>query len=165
MGVVLAVLAGVVVVAALVGGVLTIGMRAGDRPEDVAVMGMEAPASDLPVGWGPAVGVLVTNPGPVAAIVGLSLRQSRPLEWLWGQPMSITVPWGRHRVWSAKSAVVGVVDGGRAGRWLLPHPPDFRRGGLRVVAIVGQAGRRLRVIDRQVLAWSGPFPSPTLVDV
>jgi hypothetical protein len=129
------------------------GLRDGDRPLDATVQATPTrtgPAGEgHPEGAPRAVLAWVHNPGPVPVLVGLSVRRSRRPGWL-SPPLRVRVPWrtGHPRFGPQAQQVVGVVAPGESEGWPVAAPARGRRG--RLVAVIGQADGRLRVITRPV---------------
>jgi hypothetical protein len=142
---------------------LSAGFRAGDRPGDVTVTAAMGSVAQ-PDGRWPAVVATVSNPGAVAVLVGLSVRRRRVPE-LFGGGGSVIVPrrTTRNRLRSSRQAVVGVAGAGTTAVWTVPLASPGRSW--RLVAVIGQADRRLRVIGVPVTACpptsvtSGRFPT------
>jgi hypothetical protein len=132
----------VIIAAALIA--VSAGFRAGDRPGDVTVTAAMGSVAQ-PDGRWPVVVATVSNPGAVAVLVGLSVRRGRVPDLLSGG-ISVSVPrrTTRHRLRSSRQAVVGVVAAGATAVWTVPLTSPGRRW--RLVAVIGQADRRLRVI-------------------
>jgi hypothetical protein len=130
------------------------GLRDGDRPLDVTVRA--APArTGHPEGGPRSVLVWITNPGPVPVLVGLSVRRARRPDWLagltgQGTELTARVPWrtSSRRFRPQAQGTVGVVGPGDSDGWPVAAPTAGRRG--RLVAVIGQAGGRLRVITLAV---------------
>jgi hypothetical protein len=124
------------------------GFRAGDRPGDATVT---AVLDDVPHPDGPQRVVVATvrNPGPVPVLVGLSVHRRRVPGWL-GAGMSVTVPrrTRRPRYRPGVQATVGVVGPGESACWSVPAPRSGRH--CHLVAVIGQSGRRLRVVTLPV---------------
>lgn len=142
-------LAAMAVVIAATLSAMTAGFRAGDRPEDAtvtAVMGSVA----QPDGRWPVVMATVHNPGAAPVLVGLSVR--RRLPDLLSAGVSVTVPRRstRHQLRADRQTLVGVVAVGKTAQWAVPLAAPFRS--CRLVAVIGQADRRLRVIGVPVTA-------------
>lgn len=134
----------VTVVVAAVTGLAMAGFRAGDRPGDATVTAALEWVSH-PDGPRRVVVAAVRNPGPQAVLAGLSAHRSRVPGWL-GAGMTVTVP---HRTRRARyrpgaQVTLGVVGAGETGHWPVPAPG--RGGRCHLVAVIGQAGGRLRVI-------------------
>ena len=140
------------------------GLRDGDRPLDATVQA--APARTGPGGAGPAgaghpegaprsVLAWVHNPGPVPVLVGLSVGRSRRPGWL-SPPLQARVPLrtGHPRFGPQAQPVVGVVAPGESEGWAVTAPARGRRG--RLVAVIGQADGRLRVITLPVSLATAP---------
>jgi hypothetical protein len=131
---------------------VTAGLRAGDRPEDVTVTAAVA-ATAQPDGVLPVVVATARNPGASAVLVGLSVYRRRLPTWMTGG-VTVTVPRrtlrGRSRL--DRQAVLGVVDAGQVAQWRVPVPAGARR--CRLVAAIGQRDGRLRLISLPV----PPFP-------
>jgi hypothetical protein len=85
----------VVAVVAIV--LVAVGFRAGDHAADVQNCAEQAftltPAGLSAIG----VRVVAVNPGPAAALVGLTLRRERRWERLFREPVTVAVPWFRRR--------------------------------------------------------------------
>jgi hypothetical protein len=140
--------------------------RADAGPSDVAVTILHVNLAPLAQG-GPSVITLIANPGPVPVLAGLAVRRRRRLAWRGNGPRAtVTRMTTRRRYRAVRQPAVCVVpaDGMRA----LPVPFTAIRGRYRVVAVVGQSDRRLRVIslpfvipaetDEPETVFSGPFP-------
>jgi hypothetical protein len=129
------------------------GLRDGDRPLDTTVRAVPARAGSAgarhPEGAPRSVLALVHNPGPVPVLVGLSVRRSRRPAWL-VPPLNTSVPLrtGHPRFGPQAQQVVGVVAPGENEAWPVAAPGRGRRG--RLVAVIGQADGRLRVITQPV---------------
>jgi hypothetical protein len=137
----------VTVVMAAMTGLAMSGFRAGDRPGDATVT---AALEWVPHPDGPrrVVVAAVRNSGPGAVLAGLSAHRSRAPGWL-GAGMTVTVPHctGRARYGPGAQVTLGVVGPGETGHWPVPAPGRGGRGGrCHLVAVIGQAGGRLRVI-------------------
>lgn len=161
-----------VLVAAVVAALLAVtaaaltGLRNGDRPFDATVRAVPARSGSAgpgPMGAGPAgaghpegaprsVLAWVHNPGPVPVLVGLSVRRSR-----WPGPLARLAPalnaqvplrTGHPRFGPQAQQVVGVVAPGESEGWPVTAPAAGQRG--RLIAVIGQAGGRLRVITLTV---------------
>jgi hypothetical protein len=142
-------------VVAVVAAVLAAGgFRAGDHAGDVKIRAEQAltltPAGLSVIG----VRVVAVNPGIAAALVGLTLRSERRWERLFREPVTVAVPWfrRRRRYYPSRQVLVGVVGAGSQAQWQLSWPQPYRPGSIRVTAVIGQTGRRLRVIDHRVAA-------------
>jgi hypothetical protein len=128
------------------------GFRAGDRPEYATVTAVlrNVPHPD---GYQRVAGATVRNPGSAPVLVGLSVYRSRVPAWL-GAGMTVTVPHrtGRRRYRPGAQATVGVVGPGESACWPVPVPGPAPAPGRRfhLAAIIGQSGRRLRVITLPV---------------
>jgi hypothetical protein len=141
-----------VLVVAAVAGLLALlaaglqGLRDGDRPLDVTV---RAGPAGHPEGAPRAVLAWVHNPGPVPVLVGLSVRRSHRPGWL-SPALNARVPWRtRHPKFGPQAQdTVGVVAPGESEGWPVAAPGRGQRG--RLVAVVGQANGRLRVITLAV---------------
>ena len=132
------------------------GLRTGDRPGDVAVTAVMSTAVQ-PDGCRPVAIAAVRNPGPVAVLVGLSVRASWLPAWLEaGLTVSVPARTTRPGLRPGRHAVLGVVEPGAQARWPVPVPaPRPGRGHrrrYRLTAVAGQAGGRLRVIRLPVPA-------------
>jgi len=125
------------------------GMRRGDRPGDVTISVVMS-RFQHPEMRCPAAVVTMRNPGPVPVLVGLTARRSWVPSWLRPEPLIVRAPRLTNRRWlkPGRQAIVGVLAAGDAARWLVPVP----RGGMtrRMVAVIGQAGGRLRVLARLI---------------
>lgn len=132
------------------------GMRAGDRDGDVRVSAVTGVATQAGR-YLPVVVATVCNPGATPVLVGLSVRRRRMPAWL-EAGMEVRVPrhTARKRLRAGRHTVLGVLGSGETARWPVPVPPGTRR--CRLVAVVGQAGGRLRVLSLPVA--SGPPGSP-----
>jgi hypothetical protein len=124
------------------------GLRDGDRPLDVTVRA--APArTGHPEGAPRSVVAWVHNPGSVPVLVGLSVRRSRRPGWLApGVNARVPLRTSHRRFGPGAQEIVGVVAPGEGEGWPVPAPAGGRRG--RLVAVIGQAGGRLRVITLAV---------------
>lgn len=130
------------------------GFRAGDHAGDVQIRAEHALAL-TPAGLS-AIGVRVVavNPGTAAALVGLTLRGERRRERLFREPVTVAVPWfrRRRRYYPSRQVLVGIVGARSQAQWQLAWPQPHRPGSMRVAAVIGQTGRRLRVIDHRIAA-------------
>jgi hypothetical protein len=137
------------------------GLRDGDRPSDATVRAAPArtgpPGAGHPDGAPRSVLAWVHNPGPVPVLVGLSVHRSRRPGWL-SPPLNARVPLrtGHPRFGPQAQQVVGVVAPGESEGWPVAAPGRGRRG--RLVAVIGQANGRLRVITLPVPLV--PVPAP-----
>jgi hypothetical protein len=134
------------------GGLVTAGLRTGDRPGDSAV------AAELAPGPRPAIIATVRNPGDVPLMAGLTVRRRLLPGWLDGD-LTVRVPrrTARRRYLAGAQDTVGAVPArGQAGFRLTARGagPGARRR-YRLTAVVGQAGGRLRVISVPVVS-GGP---------
>jgi hypothetical protein len=125
------------------------GLRDGDRPFDATVRAApsRAPSAGAghPEGAPRSVLAWVHNPGPVPVLVGLSVRRSRLPGWLApGLNAQVPMRTGHARFGPQAQQVVGVVAPGESEGWPVAAPVAGKRG--RLVAVIGQAGGRLRVI-------------------
>ncbi|MST31750.1 hypothetical protein GHK86_03280 [Acidimicrobiaceae bacterium USS-CC1] len=140
------VVSGLLVAATALGGwAAWAGFRLGDRPDDARVD--VAVATDR----GPAV-VCVTNLGLTPVVVGATLRWPRPLERIGGDPVLVRVPHRTPRapLGPADHSLVGIVDAGQQGAWILPLPAGMARWPLVAVVTVGQRRDRSRIVVRRV---------------
>jgi len=146
-----------VAVVAGAGFLLHAGLRAGDRPGDVRVTAA-AGVIVQPDGSWPAVLATVCNPGTAPVLVGLSVRRRRLPGWL-DEGTSVAVPrrTARRRFRADRQALSGVVGAGDTAEWAVPRPRDARR--VRLVAVIGQADRRLRVLALPVGRATQPWPA------
>ena len=143
------------------------GFRAGDHAGDVQIRAEQAltltPAGLSAIG----VRVVAVNPGTAAALVGLTLRSERRWERLFREPVTVAVPWirRRRRYYPSRQVLVGVVGAKSQAQWQLAWPQPYRPGSIRVAAVIGQTGRRLRVIDHRIAAatrrGAPRYPRPT----
>lgn len=126
------------------------GMRRGDRPSDVTISAVMS-RFQHPELRCPAAVVTMRNPGKVPVLVGLTTRRSWVPYRFHPDPLIVRVPrltTRRGRLKPGRQAVVGVLAAGEAGRWLIPVPRG--RVTRRVVAVIGQAPGRLRVLARLI---------------
>jgi hypothetical protein len=138
--------------------VVIAGFRSGDRPGDATVTAALRSVPH-PDGYQHVVRAAVRNPGSVPVLVGLSVYRSRVPAWL-GAGMTVTVPrrTGRRRYLPGAQHTVGVVEPGESVCWPVPAPgpalasaPASAAGRrCHLVAVIGQSGRRLRVITLPV---------------
>lgn len=137
------------------------GFRAGDvqiRAEQALTL---TPAGLSAIG----VRVVAVNPGTAAALVGLTLRSERRWERLFREPVTVAVPWirrRRRRYCPSRQVLVGAKS---QAQWQLAWPQPYRPGSIRAAAVIGQTGRRLRVIDHRIAAatrrGAPRYPRPT----
>ena len=133
------------------------GLRDGDRPLDVTVRAAPARARH-PEGAPRSVLAWVDNPGPVPVLVGLLVRRSRCPAWLApGLNARVPLRTSHPKFGPAAQDTVGVVAPGDSEGWPVAAPAGGRRG--RLVAVIGQAGGRLRVITLPV-----PLVAPALAE-
>ena len=129
------------------------GLRDGDRPLDVTVRAAPSRARH-PEGAPRSVLAWVHNPGPVPVLVGLSVRRTRMPGWLApGLNARVPLRTGHRRFGPQAQDTVGVVAPGEHEGWPVTAPAGGRRG--RLVAVIGQAGGRLRVITVPVVLTPG----------
>ncbi len=138
-------LAGLIAIVALVvwAGLAAIGitaLRDGDQPSDARVTAAIAPAGQ-PDETRPVVVATVRNPSTVPVMVGLRVRAT-----LTAGTLTARVPWRtRGRKYRAgEQDTVGIVPAGESAVFTVPAPARGRR--YRLVAVIGQSGRRLRVL-------------------
>ena len=139
-------LAGLSVVLALGWGLVAAGLRAGDQAGDATVSAAATDAGQL------AIVAVVRNPGDVPLVAGFSVRRRRIPDWL-DAGMTVRVP-RRTARWQFRAGAhetVGVVPAGSRAEFCLPVRVSARR--YRLIAVIGQAGGRLRVF--RVPAVSG----------
>lgn len=138
---------GGVVVLAIV--LLIEGQRLGDRPTDATIC---AQLVHRPPDASPCVRVTIVNRSEHVVVVGLSLRRSRMLECLWGEPLVVKVPHRTHRprYRPDRQMSVGVVEPNDQRTWILAVADATSTRALRATAVIGQSGRRLRMLDRIV---------------
>jgi hypothetical protein len=120
------------------------GLRAGSRPGDAGVTAVACVIAQPDGSW-PAVLATVRNPGAAPVLVGLCVRRRRLPGWVAGG-MNVAVPWRttRRRFRADRQTLSGVVGAGDTAQWTVPWPRNARR--VRLVAVIGQADRRLRVL-------------------
>ncbi|HEY2523194.1 MAG TPA: hypothetical protein VGJ19_23990 [Streptosporangiaceae bacterium] len=139
------------------------GLRDGDRPLDVTVRAAPSRAACTgaghPEGAPRSVLAWVHNPGPVPVLVGLSVRRSHLPGWLVpGLNARVPLRTRQPRFGPGAQDTMGVVAPGESEGWPVAAPATGRRG--RLVAVIGQAGGRLRVITLAVpLSPAGPAAS------
>lgn len=141
-------LAGLLVLMALSFFLVTGGLRAGDRPEDVAVAAAMAETVQ-PDGVLPVVVATARNPGDTPVLVGFSVHRRWLPTWMTGG-VTVTVPRRtlRRRTRCDRQAVLGVVDAGEVAQWRVPAPARARR--CRLLAAIGQPDGRLRLVSLAV---------------
>jgi hypothetical protein len=127
-----AVLGGWALIAVWAGWLVRLGLEGGDRPGD-ALSRISADGQ-----W-----LVVTNPGPVAVIVGVRRHRRRRLAATWTPSLVVRAAHRHERGVSWSDAVVGAVAPGTEWRW--PVPPVGTPSCLRVA--IGQPGGRLRIHD------------------
>jgi hypothetical protein len=138
---------------ALVGVMLLVplGLRAGDQPGDVLLLGVEPRTAPR------GASVTVTNPGATSVILGMSLRRAGSRLRLEG-PAYVRIRNGRttSELLAGNQTWIGVLDAGETHTVVLPADARVRRRA-EVVAVIGQQGR-LRTIHRLVVLprRSGP---------
>jgi hypothetical protein len=134
----------VVVAVALVGGLAVAGFRDGDRPGDAAVAA-ELIIARQPDGARPVIRATVANRSAVPVMVGLRARRS-----LTAGALTARVPWRTRarRYRAGEQDTVGVVLGWESAIFAVPVRTAARR--YRLTAVVGQSGRRLRVLTLPV---------------
>lgn len=134
---------------------ITAGLRAGDRPEDVAVTAAVGETVQ-PDGVLPVVVATVRNPAATPVLVGLSVRRRRFPTWMTGG-VTVAVPRRtlRRRSRCERQDVLGVVDAGEVAQWRVPAPAKARY--CQLLATIGQQDGRLRLISLPV----APFPPCT----
>ena len=116
------------------------GFRDGDEPADARVSATLA-RSGQPDETRPVVIATVRNPSACPVLVGLSVRRS-----LTAGTLSARVPWrtaGRGYLAGAQDTA-GIVPPGESATLRVPVRQPGRR--YRLVAVIGQSGRRLRVL-------------------
>jgi hypothetical protein len=130
----------VVVVLVLVCGLAVAGFRNGDRPGDAAVSAELATARQ-PDGDRPVILATVANRSAIPVMVGLRARRSLTLGTL-----TVRVPWRTRarRYRAGGHDTVGVVLGWESAIFRVPVRAVGRR--YRLTAVIGQSGRRLRVL-------------------
>jgi hypothetical protein len=137
-------------------GMLTVlavtGFRNGDLPADARVTAVLAEARQADERR-PVIAATVRNASDVPVLVGLSVRTS-----FFAGGMTARVPWrtaGR-RYRADTHDALGVVPAGEAASFRVP----IRRHGrhYQMVAVVGQDGRRLRVLTVPVAATPSVVP-------
>ena len=137
------------------------GFRSGDRPGDARVTAWPG-SVPTPDGRQPTVVATVHNGGGGPVMVSLSLRRSRiPVRLTAGTSVAVPYRTTRRRYRPGTSATVGVADAGETARWHLLAPSPRHR---RLVAVIGQPGRRLRVltvpVTRRLPATAASGDSP-----
>jgi hypothetical protein len=146
--------------ALLLAGVILLvplGLRAGERPGDVLLVGVE------PVTAPRGASVTLTNPGQVPVILGLSLQRAGLRLRLEG-PSYARLRSGRTSsdLLAGSQMLIGVLDAGQTETFAIGAAAEVRRRA-ELVAVVGQP-RRLRTIHRLVVLPSGADvrgPGPT----
>ena len=139
---------GAVVWCALIAVGIT-ALRDGDQPADARVTAVLADAGQ-PDEARPVIVATVRNPSGVPVMVGLRVRAR-----LTAGTMTARVPWrtaGR-RYRASEQDTVGVVPAGESAVFGVPAAASGRR--YRLVALIGQEGRRLRVLTVPVRGASG----------
>jgi hypothetical protein len=125
---------------ALLCWLLIAGLRNGDRPGDAAVTATLAMARQ-PDGARPVILATVANRSAAPVLVGLRARGS-----LTAGALKVRVPWRTlaRRYRAGEHDTVGVVLGWESAVFRVPVCAGGRR--YRLTAIIGQSGRRLRVL-------------------
>lgn len=124
----------------MAGALAVTGLRDGDRRADAIVTAALA-SSRQPDETRPVIVATVTNPSAVPVLAGLRVRRA-----LTAGTMSARVPWrtsGR-RYRAGEQDTVGVVPPGESGTFSVPARARGRC--YRLVAVIGQDSRRLRVL-------------------
>ena len=148
-------------------GLVTAGLRAGDRPGDAAV------GAVLGRGPRPVIIATVRNPADVPLVAGLTVRRQL-LTGLLDPGLTVRVPrrTARRKFLAGEPDTVGVVQARGQAEFRMTTPALLTRTGLirtgragtgragtgrryRLTAVVGQAGGRLRVIGVPVVS-GGP---------
>lgn len=134
----------VVVTLALVCGLAVAGFRNGDKPGDAAVSAELATARQ-PDGARPVIRATVANRSAVPVMVGLRARRC-----LTAGALTARVAWRTRarRYRAGEQDTVGVVGGWESAIFVVPVRAAGRR--YRLTAVVGQTGRRLRVLTLPV---------------
>jgi hypothetical protein len=133
-------------------GLVVVGitaLRDGDQPADARVTAVLA-GSGQPDETRPVVVATVRNPSGVPVMVGLRVRAR-----LTAGTLTARVPWrtvGR-RYRASEQDTVGVVPAGESAVFGVPAPASGRR--YRLVALIGQEERRLRVLTVPVRGTRG----------
>jgi hypothetical protein len=129
---------------ALLCWLLIAGLRNGDRPGDAAVTATLAMARQ-PDGARPVILATVANRSAAPVLVGLRARGS-----LTAGALKVRVPWRTlaRRYRAGEHDTVGVVLGWESAVFRVPVRAPVGAGGrrYRLTAIIGQSGRRLRVL-------------------
>ena len=138
-------MAGFAAVLALGWGLVTAGLRSGDRAGDATVSAMVTDAGP------PAVVAVVRNPGDVPLVAGFSVGRRRQPGWL-DAGMTVRVPrrTARRKFRAGAHETVGVVPAGSWAEFRVPVRAPARR--YRLTAVIGQAGGRLRVFRVPVVS-------------
>lgn len=133
-------------------GLVAVGitaLRDGDEPSDARVTAVLAGAGQ-PDETRPVIVATVRNPSGAAVMVGLRARGR-----LTAGTLTARVPWrtASRRYRASSQDTVGVVPAGESAVFLVPAPASGRR--YRLVAVIGQSGRRLRVLAVPVRGTEG----------
>ena len=149
--VLVSVLAGTVAAVAIIAGLVHVGFRDGDRPQDARVQAEVVPAAGRNDGAGTWIEATVINPAPATALVALALRRSR---FIWTGAVSERRTGGRRVRLALADQVIGAVPAQESGRFWLWAEGELHR--LRLVVAVGTPGRlRLHRIPIVLAAPAG----------
>jgi hypothetical protein len=154
MGIALLVLGVAALVLAGAGWLAIEGFRNGDQLDDVTVSA-ELRNAGQPDEPRPVVIAELSNPSATPALAGLSAKPARVLALATGRKVTVPRRTARYGLRAVRYGTVGVVPARGTVRFAVPVSARGRR--YRLVAVIGQAGGRLRVhalgVDDRMRIW------------